>query len=81
MNIKSRIKKISQILEKRITDEAGAFLTLEQWERRYNGEDITAEIPPARRAEFAEWERKADERLRQVEEIYAKHNPELQESL
>ena len=81
MNINTRIRKISQALEKQIAGGAKAFLTLEQWERRYNGEDIPAEIPENRRAEFDECERKADERVRQAEEIYFKHNPELPENL
>ncbi len=78
MNLKSRIKKISDALRAQAEETNNApFLTLDQWKRRASGEDITPEIPPHKRAEFDEYERRADERVRQAAEIYFKHNPEL----
>lgn len=53
------------------------FLTLDQWKRHAGGEDIRAEIPPGKLAEFDEWERKADERMREAERIYLSHQPDL----
>lgn len=54
------------------------FLTLEQWKRHADGEDIRAEIPPGRLAEFDEWERKAEARVREAERIYLSHQPDMQ---
>jgi len=75
MNIKSRIKKLYDA-QKAQPDAAGRepILTLAQWERRYNGEDIRAEIPAHRLAEYDEFERIGAERIRLAEETYAKHN-------
>ncbi len=71
MNIKSRIKKISDALRVKAEEADNApFLTLEQWKRRFDGEDIRSEIPPHRLAEYDEYERIGNERLKQVEEMY-----------
>jgi len=80
MQLKNRIKRISDAM--RAQAETGGnkpFLTLEQWKRHADGEDIRSEIPIDRRAEFDEWKRRADERLKEVERIYLLHNPELLE--
>ena len=69
------------LLERMVDKDSQPFLTLEQRRRRASGEDITAEIPPSRRAEFDEYKCRADERVRQAEEMYFKHNPELLETL
>ena len=75
MNLKNRIKKISDAMRAEMTAADNApILTLAQWERRYNGEDIRTEIPAHRLAEYDEFERIAAERIRQAEETYAKHN-------
>ena len=82
MNIKNRIKKISDAMKTQSENEPGKpFLTLEQWKRHASGEDITAEIPEHRRAEFDEWERIADERINRVEELYFKRNPDMREEV
>lgn len=57
------------------------LVTLEQWRRRADGEDITAEIPAHRRAEFAEWERVVAERQKQAEEVYLMFNPDMQKAM
>ena len=82
MNIKSRLKKISDAMKTPSAEDGNQpFLNLEQWKRHRQGEDITAEIPPHRRAEYDEWERIADRRVKEAERIYLSHQPELQETL
>jgi len=71
MSILQRIKRIEAvILAKRLEDETYP-ITLEQWRRYADGEDILPEIEAARRAAFLEWREKAEIRQRQAERVSA----------
>lgn len=72
MNLKQRIKKIEAVIFSPLSTGETHIITLEQWRRLADGEDILPEIPERKREAFFEWRKVADERRRQAEETMKK---------
>lgn len=71
MSILNRIKKIEIVMFAEKAETEKYPLTLEQWKRYANGDDISAEMSASQRTAFSDYRSRADARMREAAETMA----------